>query len=175
MERQRVDYFVVDDDMDFRSRLVRALTRRDNSVVEADSLPRAREQLKRCLPKRAIIDLRMPGGSGLELISALLHADPAVEIVMLTGHGSVATAVEAMQLGARNYLSKPVDTEEILAAFEGVPSGRRPVEAPVASLEQVEWEHIQRVMRECDGNVTHAARLLGMHRRSLQRKLARGK
>ncbi len=172
-DRMAVDYLVVDDDKEFRSRLVRALVRRSYSVVEAESVSQAEQMLDTHIPSRAVVDLRMPGASGLELVKSLRDRLPETEVVMLTGHGSISTAVEAMRYGARNYLTKPADADQVLAAFRDTPPETAAPMPPVASLDDIEWEHIQRVLRECDGNVTHAARLLGMHRRSLQRKLAR--
>lgn len=126
-------------------------------------------------PQRAVIDLRMPGESGLTLISSLVAMDPDVEVIVLTGYGSIATAVEAMRRGAIDYLQKPCDAEQIMAVFEkerdgesGISSGEH---ESVPSLARVEWEHIQRVLTDCGGNISEAARRLRIHRRSLQRKL----
>ncbi|HEX8520771.1 MAG TPA: response regulator, partial [Tepidisphaeraceae bacterium] len=126
-------------------------------------------------PQRAIVDLRMPGMTGLELIDALVKIDAAMQILVLTGYGSIATAVEAVRLGAIDYLSKPVDTEQILAAFDrdGETAGLAAVSETPPSLARVEYEHIQRVLSECGGNISEAARRLGIHRRSLQRKLTK--
>jgi two-component system response regulator RegA len=116
----------------------------------------------------------MPGRSGLELLRELKRIDPATKVVVLTGFGSIATAVDAMRMGATNYVAKPADADEILAAFA---RGEQPVsetataELPVPSLARAEWEHIHRVLGDCGGNVSEAARRLGIHRRSLQRKL----
>ncbi len=125
--------------------------------------------LEECAPKRAIVDLRMPGGSGLDLLAEMLTRLPELEVVMLTGYGSIATAVEAVKRGAVNYLAKPADVDMILAAFEE--AGDREVDYEPPSLARTEWEHIQRVLEDCDGNVSQAARKLGLHRRTLQRKL----
>jgi two-component system response regulator RegA len=123
-----------------------------------------------------LLDLRMPGESGLEAIPRLRGLLPRARIVVLTGFGSIATAVEAVRRGATDYLTKPVDTDHIIEAFSRDPSAPRPAQVGSAappSLDRVEWEHIQRVLAECGGNVSRAARALGMHRRSLQRKLGR--
>jgi len=119
-----------------------------------------------------VLDLRVEDGSGLDLIPRLKAADPATRIVVLTGFGSIATAVEAVRRGATHYLTKPANADEILAAF--APAGAA-VETPLQpmSLDRVEWEHINRVLLECGGNISEAARVLGLHRRSLQRKLAK--
>jgi len=121
-------------------------------------------------PDWAVVDLRMPGESGLELISYLMGKFPEIEVIMLTGYGSIPTAVDAVHRGAKNYLTKPVDADEILAAFEGEEAEKK-AEGNVPSLALVEWEYIQRVLADCQGNISEAARRLGIHRRSLQRKL----
>ncbi len=124
---------------------------------------------------RAIVDLRMPGVGGLDVVRDLLVAQPGLQVVVVTGYGSIATAVEAMRLGARDYLTKPAHADHILAAFDGPTeptSGGEP-EYEVPSLARVEWEHIERVLRECNGNISKTARVLGMHRRTLQYKLAK--
>jgi two-component system response regulator RegA len=118
----------------------------------------------------------MPGGDGLEVVRQLREIDPTTRVVVLTGYGSIATALEAVRLGATHYLTKPADVDELLAAFargdaEEAPAARPQVVA--ATLARVEWEHIQRVLTDCGGNVSQAARQLGLHRRSLQRKLAK--
>ncbi|MFZ4514681.1 MAG: response regulator transcription factor, partial [Geothrix sp.] len=124
-------------------------------------------------PELAVLDLRMPGESGLDLLRRLKAIDPTTKILMLTGYGSIATALEAVRLGAVHYLTKPVDVDEILAAFDrdGAPAETLDTETP--SLARVEWEHLQRVLNDCEGNLSEAARRLGMHRRSLQRKADR--
>ncbi len=163
---------VVDDDDVLRGALTRALTRRGHDVRGAASAEEALTLARADSPELAVVDLRMPGAGGLELLVALKENDPATRVVVLTGYGSIATAVEAMRLGATHYVSKPADADEVLAAF-GL------VHAPSAddhdvgtpTLARAEWEHIQRVMADCGGNVSEAARRLGLHRRSLQRKL----
>jgi len=123
-------------------------------------------------PELALVDLRLPGRSGLELVKALKELDETTNVVVLTGYGSIATALESVRVGATNYLTKPADADQILAAFDGpAPSAAAPSGVP--SLARVEWEHIQRVLADCDGNISQAARLLGIHRRSLQRKLSK--
>jgi len=116
------------------------------------------------------VDLRLPGESGLSVVKDLKSLDPATVVVVLTGYGSIATAVESMKLGAASYLTKPADADQIVAAFEGTQPAD---EGAVPSLARVEWEHIQRVLADCGGNVSQAARMLGIHRRSLQRKLSK--
>jgi two-component system response regulator RegA len=126
-------------------------------------------------PELAVVDLRMPDGSGLDVVRGLKEMDAATKVVVLTGYGSIATALEAVRLGATHYLTKPADVDEILRAFdrdEAARSSSLGVEqAP--SLARAEWEHIQRVLTDCEGNVSQAARVLGVHRRSLQRKLSK--
>ncbi|HET9958984.1 MAG TPA: response regulator [Polyangiaceae bacterium] len=161
---------LVDDDLEFRSTLARAFRRRGWEVFEADSPAGALELARNESPEHAVVDLRMPEGDGIALVRALRALDPALRIVLLTGFGSIATAVECMRAGAINYLTKPADVADILLAFEGQ---QQNPEIVVPSLDRVEWEHIQRVLHSCGGNVTQAAQLLGLHRRSLQRKLRR--
>lgn len=170
----RFSVLIVDDDEAFRSRLALALRARNFEVREASDALIAVDLARAETPERAIVDLRMPGPSGLDLIKSLKALDPSTAIVVLTGYGSIATAIEAVRLGARDYLTKPVDVDRIVAAFEG-PAGRGSGTAleDTPSLARVEWEHIQRVLSDCDGNVSEAARRLGVHRRSLQRKLSR--
>ncbi|MEO8179852.1 MAG: response regulator [Deltaproteobacteria bacterium] len=181
---QRV--LVVDDDETYRSALARALERRGFAVSLASNAGEAIALLEREAPDFASIDLRMPGGSGLELVRRLVELHPRAVVVVLTGYGSIATAVEAVKLGAADYLTKPADATDLLRAFGALPAATElassrggpkppaPAEAlQVASLARVEWEHISRVVADCAGNISRAARLLRMQRRSLQRKLAK--
>ena len=140
----------------------------------AEALARATEES----PDLAIVDLRLPESSGLDIIQSLRRLDETTCIIMLTGYGSIATALEAVRLGAQHYLTKPADVESILAAFERrTDAAAPPIDAPIPmetpSLARVEWEHINRVLMDCNGNVSQAARVLGLHRRSLQRKLSK--
>ena len=160
---------VVDDDDVLRSQLVRAFTRRGYAVTGAASTDEAIAVASNDSPEIAVVDLRMPGRSGLELVSELLAIDATTRVVVLTGYGSIATAVEATKRGAANYIPKPADVDDILAAVAPERSAQPDVVAP--SLARVEWEHIQRVLADCEGNISEAARRLGIHRRSLQRKL----
>jgi two-component system, response regulator RegA len=169
---------VVDDDATFRARLVSAFAVRGMQASHAASPDEAKQVATRLQPNRAILDLRMPGGSGLELVSDLLTIKPDMQIVVLTGYGSIATALEATRRGALDYLTKPAEADQILAAFEKKsPSSQ--IKPPAAeagsapSLARVEWEHIQRILTDCSGNISRAARVLGIHRRSLQRKLSK--
>lgn len=162
---------VVDDDDVFRLRLVRALSERGFDAQGARSHEEAMELAKAESPEFAVVDLRLPGKSGIDTVRELKHLDPATTVVLLTGYGSIASAVEAVRLGAVQYLSKPVDVDQVLAAFDGAAPAHD--DASVPSLARVEWEHINRILTDCGGNISQAARLLGVHRRSLQRKLAK--
>jgi two-component system response regulator RegA len=117
----------------------------------------------------------MPDQSGLDVLKAIRGLDPTTQILILTGYGSIATAVEAMRLGAVGYLAKPVDADEILAAFSGREGAHAAASTETPSLAMTEWEHIERVLAACGGNVSEAARRLDIHRRSLQRKKNRGR
>jgi two-component system response regulator RegA len=165
---------IVDDDRVLRERLARALRDRGHAVLSAAGVAEAVAVATAERPARAVVDLRMPDGSGLELVRALRGLDENLEIVVLTGYGSIATAVEAIRLGATYYLHKPADADDILASFArgaSPPLAAGDVDHPTPSLARAEWEHINRVLVDCGGNVTLAARRLGLHRRSLQRKL----
>lgn len=166
-------FLVVDDDQQLRERVARALRQRGYEVTTAAGYDEALAAAQRDSPEMALIDLRMPGRSGLDLVRALNALDPHTRIVVLTGYGSIATAMEAIRLGALHYLQKPADVDEILAAFsrEEGPSSASDDEISTPSLARAEWEHINRVLTDCGGNISEAARRLNVHRRSLQRKL----
>jgi two-component system, response regulator RegA len=168
---------IVEDDDRLRERLARALRGRGYETREAGDYDTALAAVREDSPEYMLVDLRIPGGgSGIDLVREVKAVDAATVVVVLTGYGSIATAVEAVRLGAAEYLTKPADVDQILAAFNraGSPSGAV-VDEPeqVPSLARVEWEHINRVLADCGGNVSKAARLLNIHRRSLQRKLSR--
>lgn len=166
---------IVDDDDVFRARLGRALEARGWEVKAAPDADQAVALAAQSSPDLAVVDLRMPGVDGLETVRRLRQLDETMCIIMLTGYGSIATALTATKLGADHYLGKPADADQILEAYEKIVSGQPAASADhtVPSLARVEWEHIQRVLADCGGNVTQAAKLLGLHRRSLQRKLAK--
>jgi two-component system response regulator RegA len=166
---------VVDDDERFRTRLLRAFHERGFEARGAGDVDEALQLAREETPEYAVADLRMPGRSGLELVRELRALDPTTHIVVLTGYGSIATAVEAVRLGAVHYLTKPADLDEIIAALDrdGQPQQAPDPPSEVATLARIEWEHINRVLTDCGGNISQAARLLGLHRRSLQRKLAK--
>jgi two-component system response regulator RegA len=179
---------IVDDDATYRAALARAFERRGFAVLTASSVGAALTAMESVNIDFASIDLRMPGASGLELVRRLKARHPGAVVVVLTGYGSIATAVEAVKLGASDYLTKPADANDLWRAFEAAqraPAAGIPAAAPttarvepepltmVPSLARVEWEHISRVVADCGGNISKAARLLHMQRRSLQRKLAK--
>jgi two-component system response regulator RegA len=167
-------FLVVDDDDRLRERLARAFADRGFEVHEAADHAAALELARAHPIERAVIDLRMPGPNGLVVVQDLLAIRPEVQIVVVTGYGSIATAVEAMRLGARDYLTKPANADQILAAFDAEPEAPgEAIEFEIPSLAKIEREHIERVLQECNGNVSKAARVLGMHRRTLQYKLAK--
>lgn len=165
---------LVDDDEAFRERMARALQSRGYAVRTAADYATALELARGEPPELAVIDLRLPDHSGLELVRDLNQLDVGIRMVMLTGYGSIATAVDAVRLGALQYVTKPIDADELVLAL--VRAGQPPlaspgIELPTPSLARSEWEHIQRVLADCVGNISEAARRLGVHRRSLQRKL----
>lgn len=165
---------VVEDDDAFRSVLLSALEARGYDVLGVPDVASAIAAAHRDSPEMAVVDLRLGEESGLDVVRQLKAIDPTTLVVVLTGYGSIATALEAVRLGAVHYLTKPTDAARILAAFErGLAARPRDLPMETPSLAQVEWEHLNRVLTDCDGNVSEAARALGMHRRSLQRKLAR--
>jgi two-component system response regulator RegA len=170
----RPSLLLVDDDAVYRERLAKAFVARGYEVRTAADADVAVALAEADSPEMAVLDLRMPGESGLELLRRLMAIDPTTKVVMLTGYGSIATAMEAVRLGAVHYLTKPADVDDILAAFQpdAQPSDTS-VDVATPSLARVEWEHIQRVLNDSEGNLSEAARRLGMHRRSLQRKASR--
>ncbi|MDP2227500.1 MAG: response regulator [Moraxellaceae bacterium] len=164
---------VVDDDEVFRQTLVRAFTRRGLQAEGAADGDAALQLLRQHRFDGCVLDLKLAGASGLHLLPPLLALSPGLPVVVLTGYASIATAVEAVKLGALNYLAKPADADEILAALRGatVMAEQTVLEAAPMSVDRLEWEHIQKVLAENEGNISETARLLGMHRRTLQRKL----
>ncbi|MBZ9538198.1 MULTISPECIES: response regulator transcription factor [Modicisalibacter] len=163
---------IVDDDEMFCHVMERAFSRRGFEVLVATDEEQALELARRSPPQLATLDLKLEHGSGLKLLPELLAVAPECRVVVLTGYSSIATAVEAIKLGAVNYLCKPVDADEVLGAFNretGDPDIDIADNPP--SINRVTWEHIQKVLQEHDGNISATARALGMHRRTLQRKL----
>jgi len=166
---------LLEDDDQLRTRLAKAIAARGFDVVQAGTAADAEARIAEDSPEFAVLDLRVPDGYGLDLIAQLKAADPNTRIVVLTGYGSIATAVDAVRRGAAHYLTKPAEVDEILAAFDrDAGDGVTTADAlKPMSLDRMEWEHINRVLVDCGGNVSEAARLLGLHRRSLQRKLGK--
>lgn len=165
---------LVDDDDAFLNALAMAMRKRGFLVTLANSAETAFELAQADPPEFAVVDLKMSGNSGLVLVRQLASLQAATKIVILTGYASIATAIEAIKLGATHYLAKPVDADEIVAAFSKQ-SGNEEIELShnPLSVDRLEWEHIQRVLVENDGNISATARSLNMHRRTLQRKLGK--
>jgi two-component system response regulator RegA len=161
---------LVDDDDAFRNALGAALARRGFAVTLAADPAQARRAAAAQVFEHALVDVRMPGETGIELCAALRQIDEGTRIVVLTGYGTIANAVEAMRAGAVDYLTKPVDAESCERALRGLSADRT---EDLPSLERVEYEYLQRVLADCAGNVSEAARRLRMHRKSLQRKIGR--
>jgi two-component system, response regulator RegA len=164
---------IVEDDKSFLQRLARAMEGRGFSVTTAESVADGLAQLETASPAFAVVDMRLEDGNGLDVISALKRRRPDARAIILTGYGNIATAVNAVKLGAVDYLSKPVDADDVVAALLAV-DGRKaePPENPM-SADRVRWEHIQRIYELCGRNVSETARRLNMHRRTLQRILAK--
>lgn len=172
MSDQEASLLIVDDDEIFSDVLKPALEKRGFVVTQAFNVDEAINLAQQDPPEYAVVDLSMPGPSGLTLIKQLKDLDEHTRIVILTGYASVSTAVEAIKLGAIHYLTKPADADEIVAAFhreEG--DSTTPIQNKPMSVNRMEWEHIQKILVECEGNISAAARMLNMHRRTLQRKL----
>jgi two-component system response regulator RegA len=168
------EILLVDDDATFRGVLADSLKERNIIVYEAENLSSAINASKKKLINYAIVDLKMPGDSGLVLIKELRASNSKMNIVMLTGFASIATAVEAVKLGANQYLAKPVNAEEILEAFNKLDGNEAlDIHASPLTVDKLEWEHINRILNENKGNISATARALNMHRRTLQRKLQR--
>jgi two-component system response regulator RegA len=166
---------LVDDDTTFVQVLARALSSRGFRVITAYTLTEALVLARQHQPRYCVLDLKLGEENGLRLIPELHTLLPDIRILLLTGYASIATAVEAIKRGAHDYLAKPVDADAVVRALldgDG-DDGEEPVDAPEQplALRRLEWEHIQRVLTECDGNISETARRLGMHRRTLQRKL----
>ncbi|MFC3113933.1 response regulator transcription factor [Cellvibrio fontiphilus] len=171
MNKQR-DFLIVDDDPTFAGLLLRALERRQLSGEIAHSAADSLQLSEQFLFARAIIDLKLGADSGLQLIRELKLRQPDIAVLMLTGYSSISTAVEAVKSGAINYLCKPADADEILAAFgKDQKITATDMDYTPISVDRLEWEHIQRVLQENNGNISATARALNMHRRTLQRKL----
>jgi len=163
---------IVEDDADFARTLKRSFERRGYQVVLAASAQEMESVLASARPARAVVDLKLGNDSGLACVARLHALEPAMQIVVLTGYASIATAVEAIKLGACHYLAKPSNTDDIVEAFNRVAGNSQvPVSDQPTSIKTLEWEHIHRVLAETNFNISEAARRLGMHRRTLARKL----
>jgi two-component system response regulator RegA len=168
------EILLVDDDATFRGVLVNSLKEKNIRVYEAYNFSSAIRAIKKKKISHAIVDLKMPGDSGLVLIKELKTLNSEMNIVMLTGFASIATAVEAVKLGANQYLAKPVNAEEILEALNKLDGNEGlDIDASPLTVDKLEWEHINRILNENKGNISATARALNMHRRTLQRKLQR--
>ena len=171
MNIANTSFLIIDDDVIFNQTLCRVITRHGKLAYSATNSQQALKIVKKNKPDCAVLDLNLSTENGINLIKPMLALNPALKIVVLTGYASLTTAVQAIKLGAWNYLAKPVETHAILNAFS---KGNEEVIAkPMSpnSLKQMEWEHLQRVLSENNGNITVTARKLGLHRRTLQRKL----
>lgn len=165
-----MNYLLVDDDAVFSSVLARVLVRRGHQAVTAINGQQALARCSETAIDRVVLDLKLETESGLSILQQLRAMQPDIDVVILTGYSSISTAVEAIKMGASNYLCKPAGADEIIAAFEKT-EGMVEVQDSPPSVSRLEWEHIQRVLKENDGNISATARSLGMHRRTLQRKL----
>jgi two-component system response regulator RegA len=165
---------IVEDDASFARALVKSFERRGYLVRQCQRIDDLKGMLEAFSPQYAVVDLKLPSGSGLECVKMLHDHDPDMKIVVLTGFASIATAVEAIKLGACHYLAKPSNTDDIEAAFRKA-EGDTSVELSTrpTSIKSLEWEHIHEVLVETDFNISETARRLGMHRRTLARKLAK--
>jgi two-component system response regulator RegA len=164
---------IVEDDKFFLARLARAMEARGFAVTAAESVAEGLMQVERTPPAFAVVDMRLGDGNGLDVVSALSRRRPGARAIVLTGYGNIATAVNAVKLGAVDYLAKPADADDVVAALLALKDEKpRPPENPM-SADRVRWEHIQRVYELCGRNVSETARRLSMHRRTLQRILAK--
>jgi two-component system response regulator RegA len=164
---------IVEDDKPFLERLARAMETRGFAVTSCESVADGLNQIAKAAPAFAVVDLRLGDGNGLDVVSALKRKRPEARTIILTGYGNIATAVTAVKLGAVDYLSKPADADDVVAAL--LASGNQKSEPPnnPMSADRVRWEHIQRIYEMCNRNVSETARRLNMHRRTLQRILAK--
>ena len=167
------ELLIVDDDQRFCDRLARAMERRDFAVHTAYNVTDGLSLASRLAPSYAVVDLRLEDGSGLEVVQALREARQDARVIVLTGYGNIATAVAAVKAGATDYLPKPADADQVEAALLERAEALPPPPCNPMSADRVRWEHIQRVYEQCDRNVSETARRLRMHRRTLQRILAK--
>jgi two-component system, response regulator RegA len=164
---------IVEDDRSFLQRLAKALESRGFIVSTAESVADGLQQVERAAPAFAVVDMRLGDGNGLDVISALKRRKPEARGIILTGYGNIATAVNAVKLGAVDYLAKPVDADDVVATLLAHDTSKIELPENPMSADRVRWEHIQRIYELCDRNVSETARRLSMHRRTLQRILAK--
>ncbi len=163
---------IVEDDRSFLQRLAKAMEQRGFTVTTAESVADGLQQVERFAPSFAVVDMRLADGNGLDVISALKRHRPDARGIILTGYGNIATAVNAVKLGAVDYLAKPVDADDVVNTLLAHEKKIEPPQNPM-SADRVRWEHIQRIYELCGRNVSETARRLNMHRRTLQRILAK--
>jgi two-component system response regulator RegA len=164
---------LVDDDRPFLNRLCRAMENRGFEVETAESITEGLAKVQVNTPAFAVVDMRLNDGNGLDVVELIRTKNPDSKVIVLTGYGNIATTVNAVKLGAVDYLAKPADADDILAALIRNPNDKAPSPENPMSADRVRWEHIQRVYELCDRNVSETARRLNMHRRTLQRILAK--
>ncbi len=164
---------IVDDDRAFLQRLVKAMESRGFEVTSAHSVAEGVNLIRKSAPAFAVVDMRLDDGNGLDIIAELRRARPDARAIVLTGYGNIATAVSAVKLGAVDYLAKPADADDVTDALLAPPDAKAPPPENPMSADRVRWEHIQRVYELCNRNVSETARRLNMHRRTLQRILAK--
>lgn len=172
-EKDLKHLLLVDDDRPFLQRLGRAMENRGMTVTTAESISEGLACVRAKVPDFAVVDMRLEDGNGLDVVEAIQAKSPEARVIILTGYGNIATAVTAVKLGAVDYLAKPADADEIYSALMRNPEERAPPPENPMSADRVRWEHIQRVYELCDRNVSETARRLNMHRRTLQRILAK--
>jgi two-component system, response regulator RegA len=164
---------IVEDDKAFLERLARAMETRGFTVTACDSVAEGLAKIGRAAPAFAVVDLRLGDGNGLDVVSALKRRRPDARAIILTGYGNIATAVTAVKMGAVDYLAKPADADDVVAALLAIGNQKSEPPSNPMSADRVRWEHIQRIYEMCNRNVSETARRLNMHRRTLQRILAK--
>ncbi len=170
---QDMSLLVVDDDKPFLNRFCRAMQQRGFDVRMAESVADGLSEIRASAPAYAVIDMRLEDGNGLDVVKMLNEQRPDSRVIVLTGYGNITTAVAAVKMGAVDYLAKPADADDIFAALMATPEQHAPPPENPMSADRVRWEHIQRIYELCDRNVSETARKLNMHRRTLQRILAK--
>ena len=171
--RENNRLLIVDDDRPFLNRLARAMESRGFAVDTAESVTEGMAKIRISTPDFAVVDMRLNDGNGLDVIEAIRNLKPDCKAIILTGYGNIATAVTAVKMGAIDYLAKPADADDVYTALMREPSDKADPPKNPMSADRVRWEHIQRVYELCDRNVSETARRLNMHRRTLQRILAK--